>query len=133
MVNRWLIAVLTLSAVANAQYTTASLGGTVTDASNAPVAGTKIAVRNTETGFALTTNSGDDGGFLFPRLPVGNYELIADRPGFSTYVQKGIQLTVNQLASQAIVLQVGQVTDRVTVEANADLVDTRSGTVGQLE
>src|SRR5262249_55074335 len=38
----------------------------------------------------------------------------------------------NQLASQTIVLQVGQVSDKITVEANADLVDTRSGTVGQL-
>ena len=133
MVNRWVIIVaLTLSAVANAQYTTASLGGSVTDASSAPVGGTKVAVRNTETGFALTTNSSDDGGFLFPRLPVGSYELMADKPGFSTYVQKGIQLTVNQLANQTIVLQVGQVSDKITVEANADLVDTRSGTVGQL-
>src|SRR6267378_1909938 len=132
MANRWILLAMTLSAVANAQYTTASLGGTVTDTTSAPVAGTKVAVRNTETGFSVTTNSGDDGGFLFPRLPVGSYELMADKPGFSTYVQKGIQLTVNQLASQTIVLQVGQVSDRITVEANADLVDTRSGTVGQL-
>ncbi len=132
MSNRWVLLALTLSAVANAQYTTASLGGTVTDSTSAPVAATKVTVRNTETGFSLTTNSADDGGFLFPRLPVGAYELMADKPGFSTYVQKGIQLTVNQLASQTIVLQVGQVSDRITVEANADLVDTRSGTVGQL-
>ena len=129
---RLLFAALLFSAISYAQYTTASLGGTVTDASNAPVPGTKVAVRNPETGFALSTASGDDGGFLFPRLPIGNYELTADKSGFSTYVQKGIQLTVNQLASQSIVLQVGQVSDKITVEANADLVDTRSGTVGQL-
>ena len=73
MANRWVLLALTLSAVANAQYTTASLGGTVTDSTSAPVAATKITVRNTETGFSLTTNSGDDGGFLFPRLPVGAY------------------------------------------------------------
>ena len=89
-------------------------------------------VRNIETGFALNTTTGDDGAFLFPRLPVGSYELTADKPGFSTYLQKGIQLTVNQLANQTIVLQVGKVTETTTVEANADLVETRSGTVGQL-
>lgn len=132
MMTRWISTALIFSAISYAQYTTASLGGTVTDASNAPVAGTQIAVRNPQTGFAVTTASGEDGGFLFPRLPVGSYELTADKAGFSTYVQKGIQLTVNQVASQTIVLQVGQVSDRITVEANADLVDTRTGTVGQL-
>ena len=133
MAIRWTSIILILSAkIATAQYTTASLGGTVTDPSGAPVAGTSIAIKSPETGFALNTSSGEDGGFLFPRLPVGSYELTADKPGFSTYVQKGIKLTVNQLASQNIVLKVGQITDRITVEANADLVDTRSGTVGQL-
>ena len=132
MTLRLVIFALFLTSIANAQYTTASLGGTVNDSSGAPVAGTKVAVRGTETGFSLTTSSSDDGGFLFPRLPVGSYELTADKPGFSTYVQKGIQLTVNQLANQTLVLQVGQISDRITVEANADLVDTRSGTVGQL-
>src|SRR5215210_6319924 len=107
MITRWVFTALFFSAISYAQYTTASLGGTVADASNAPVAGTKVAVRNTETGFSVTTTSADDGGFLFPRLPVGSYELTADKPGFSTYVQKGIQLTVNQLANQTIVLQVG--------------------------
>src|SRR5260370_13962263 len=130
MTIRWVLIALMFSAALNLESTPASLGGTVTDTSGAPVAGTKVAVRNTETGFSLTTNSGDDGGFLFPRMPVGSYELAADKPGFSTYVQKGIQLTVNQLASQTIVLQVGQVSDRITLEANADLVDTLSGTAG---
>src|SRR3954447_10751365 len=132
MLNRLVILALALSAAANAQYTTASLGGTVTDASGARVAGSRVSVNNIETGFALSTVTSGDGDFLFPRLPVGSYELRADKPGFSTYVQKGIQLTVNQLANQTIVLEVGKVTDTTTVEANADLVDTRSGTLGQL-
>lgn len=129
---RWVMLALTLSAAANAQYTTAGLGGTVTDPSGARVSEAKVAVRNTETGFALNAVTGVDGAFLFPSLPVGKYELTADKPGFSPYVQKGIELTVNQLANQGIVLQVGQVTETTTVEANADLVDTQSGTVGQL-
>ena len=132
MSHRWILIALTLSAAANAQYTTASLGGTVTDASGALVPGAKVAVRNVETGFALATLTGDDGAFLFPRLPVGGYELTAAKPGFSNYLQKGMQLTVNQLASQNIVLEVGKVAETTTVEANADLVETRSGTVGQL-
>src|SRR6186713_2239655 len=79
MMTRWISIALIFSAISYAQYTTASLGGTVTDASNAPVAGTQLAVRNPQTGFSVTTTSGDDGGFLFPRLPVGSYELTADK------------------------------------------------------
>ena len=127
-----LIVWLLLVSILPAQYTTASLGGNIQDISGAPVAATKVSIRNTETGFTLATESSDDGAFLFPRLPVGVYELSADKPGFSSYVQTGITLTVNQLASQNIILKVGQVSERITVEANADLVDTRSGTVNQL-
>jgi len=132
MSHRWTLIALTLSAIANAQYTTASLGGTVTDPTGARVPSARVAVRNVETGFGAATVTGDDGAFLFPQLPVGGYELTADKPGFSTYLQKGIQLTVNQLASQTIVLQVGKVTETTTVDSNADLVETRSGTVSQL-
>ena len=72
------------------------------------------------------------GAFLFPRLPVGSYELRVERPGFSRYVRTGITLTVDQAASLTVVMQVGQVSEEVTVEANTELVGTRNGTLGQL-
>ncbi|MBZ5603955.1 MAG: TonB-dependent receptor [Acidobacteriia bacterium] len=132
MWNRIGILALAVCSLARAQYTTASLGGNVMDTTGARIAGARLSVKNTDTGFALSTDAGEDGAFLFPRLPIGNYELTADKSGFSTYVQKGIQLTVNQIADLNVVLKVGQVTETTTVEANADLVDTRSGTVSQL-
>src|SRR5690349_15809074 len=85
-----------------AQYTTASLSGNVLDDSGAPIPDARVAIRNTATGFAQTTQSGEDGLFLFPRLPVGDYELSAEKQGFSSYTQTGIKLTVNQQASQKI-------------------------------
>src|SRR5260221_3560331 len=115
-----------------AQYTTATLSGNILDASGAPIPAARVAIRNIATGFAQTTQSSDDGSFLFPRLPVGDYELTADKPGFSSYLQTGITLTVNQQATQNITLKVGQVSEKITVEATAELVDTRTGTVGQL-
>src|SRR5215813_5432158 len=132
MFHRAATILLALSTLASAQYITASLGGVVNDSAGARVAQTKLSVKNTETGFSMSTESGEDGSFLFPRLPIGNFELTADKLGFSTYRQKGIELTVNQLANQTIVLKVGERAETVTVEANADLVDTRSGTVSQL-
>ncbi|HUS07885.1 MAG TPA: TonB-dependent receptor, partial [Bryobacteraceae bacterium] len=129
---RLLFAFIAIIAAVSAQYTTASLGGTVVDSSGSPVPAARVSVRNVGTGFSTVANSTDDGTFLFPRLPIGDYELTADKTGFAPYLQKGITLTVNQLANQNITLRVGQVSEQVTVEANADLVDTRSGTVGQL-
>ena len=73
-----------------AQYTTASLGGTVLDATASSVPGAKVTVRNVETEFTRTVSTDSAGAFLFSRLPVGNYELKVEKEGFSNYVQKGI-------------------------------------------
>lgn len=114
------------------QYTTASLSGLVQDSSGAPVPQATVMIRNVETGFTATSTSGDEGAYLFPQLPVGIYELKTNKEGFNSYVQTGIRLTVNQMATQNVTLKLGQVSEQVTVEANADLVDTRTGTVAQL-
>ena len=116
----------------SAQFTTASLNGLVVDPSGAAVPGAKVSIRNTETGFSLTTTTGDTGLYLFPRLPVGSYTLTAERAGFSTYVQEGINLAVTQAATQNVSLQVGRVAENVVVSANVEIVTTGTATVGQL-
>lgn len=128
------VAVLTLlyGVPASAQYTTASLGGTVTDASGAVIPGAKVTARNTDTGMTKSVSTGVDGVYLFPALPVGHYNLTVEKPGFTRYVQRGITLTVNEAATQTIKLQVGMVAQQVTVQANTSLVTTQSATVGQL-
>jgi Carboxypeptidase regulatory-like domain/TonB dependent receptor len=129
----WVVAVLVLCASpASGQYTTASFGGTVVDPNSAVLPQSQVTVRNVDTGFTQTATTDESGAFLFPRLPVGSYELRVERTGFSRYVQTGITLTVDQAASLTVVMQVGQVTEEVTVEANAELVGTRNGTLGQL-
>jgi hypothetical protein len=129
----WLVAVALLTSIpATAQFTTASLGGTVLDTSGAAIPGAQVSVRNIDTGFHQTTTTDSTGAFLFARLPIGNYELSCEASGFTTYNQTGIRLTVNQAASQIVTMQVGQIAERVTVEANAELVTTRTGAVGQV-
>ena len=117
---------------ASAQYTTASFGGTVLDSNNAVLPQSQVVVRNVDTGFTQRATTDESGAFLFPRLPVGSYELRVERTGFSRYVQTGITLTVDQAANLTVVMQVGQVSEEVTVEANTELVGTRNGTLGQL-
>ena len=116
----------------SAQFTTASLGGTVTDSTEAIVPGAQVAVRNVNTGLEVNTTAGPNGAYLFSRLPVGSYELTVENEGFQTYVQAGIALTVNQVATQDVTLQLGLVTEQVTVEAQAELITSRTATVGQL-
>jgi hypothetical protein len=89
-------------------------------------------MRNVDTGFSQSATTDQSGAFLFPRLPVGNYELRVELPGFSTYVQTGITLTVDQAATQTIVLQIGQVSEELTVQGDSPLIGTRNGTLGQL-
>lgn len=140
--NRWIshysLALLSLSfamlagSPAWAQFTTAQLSGIVTDKGGAAVAGATVTAQEVQTGYKQSIKTRAAGEFLFPSLPVGNYDLTVSMTGFSTYVQKGITLAVGQAASRNIALEVGSVSDQVTVNANASLVTTDSPTVGQL-
>src|SRR5262245_53381829 len=103
-----------------AQFTTASLGGTVTDVSGAVVNDARVSAQNTETGFEQIVTTASAGAFILPRLPVGSYELRVEKPGFAVYVQSGITLVVNQAASVTVTLQVGQLTNQVTVSSEPE-------------
>jgi hypothetical protein len=126
------VAVPVFEARLQAQFTTASLAGTVLDSTGAAIPEATAVVRNLETGFAQTAQSGGTGAFLFPRLPIGSYELRVEKEGFGTYVQSGIVLSVDRAANVSVVLQVGTVTDQITVTGETELVTTRNATGGQL-
>ena len=115
-----------------AQYTTGSLGGTIEDPAGAVVPGATVTVQNEGTGLTRTVTSQANGEFLFAALPIGNYRLTVAKSGFTTYAQTGIVIGVNQAATQTVKLTVGAVTQQVTVSANAAVLTTRTGTVGQL-
>ena len=116
----------------HAQFTTASLGGTVQDSTGAVVPEAQVVVRNVDTGLEQSAATEPTGAYLFSRLPIGTYELRVEKEGFNAYVQAGITLTVNQAATQDVTLQVGQIAEQVTVEAQAELITTRTATAGQL-
>jgi len=115
-----------------AQFTTASLSGTVTDQSGAAVPGAKITVLNTDTGFTQSVSSGPAGDYLFPRLTVGKYKLTVEKEGLQTYVQSGIELAVSQTATQKVVMSIGAVSQQVTVTGDTSLVTTQSAAISQV-
>ena len=73
---------------------TSQIQGIIQDASGAPVPGAQVKVTQTETGVTRSAESGSDGGYVLPTLPVGHYRLEVTKSGFATYVQTGIELQV---------------------------------------
>src|SRR5947209_14567564 len=111
---------------------TAQISGSVKDQSGAVLPGVEITATQTDTGITRTTVTNETGSYALPNLALGPYRLQAALPGFRTFVQRGIVLQVNSSPVINAVMQVGQVTEEVNVQANATLVETRNSGVGQV-
>src|SRR5437763_1438342 len=111
---------------------TAQISGTVKDQSGAVLPGVEVTATQTETGISRMSVTNETGSYVLPNLPIGPYQLEAALPGFRTFAQAGIVLQVSASPVINPVLQVGQVTEQVEVQANAALVETRNAGVGQV-
>src|SRR5688572_30383410 len=120
-----LIFVLT-TASAWAQLATAELNGRVTDSSGAVLPGVTVTATQTATGLVRTAVTDENGGYLLSNLPTGPYRLEVALQGFRTYVQTGIVLQVGATPTINAVLELGSLSETVTVDAAAPLVDVRS-------
>jgi hypothetical protein len=129
----FVLAALLLASAAHAAEVTASLLGTVRDASGAVVPGASISLTNTQTNVTQKVQTGTDGEYSFTLIPVGQYRLTVERTGFRKYVQEGIILQVNQAAKQDIKLDVGAQTEVVEVTGDVAQVDTVTATLGSVE
>lgn len=124
------VSLLILPAIAFSQVRdTASLFGTVTDAQAAVIPGANVTVTNTATGLTRTAAADASGGYVFSLLPVGSYNVTVEHPGFRKYERRGVLLQANENVRVDVVLAVGNVTETITVEAAATLVDTRAPTL----
>jgi hypothetical protein len=111
---------------------TAEISGTARDQSGAVLPGVEVRATQTDTGVTRDSLTNETGSYVLPNLPIGPYRLEATLPGFRTYAQTGIILQVNSNPSINVVLEVGQVSEQVEVQANAALVETRNSGVGQV-
>src|SRR5881628_205662 len=111
---------------------TAQIAGTVRDQSGAVLPGVEITVTQTDTGATRSALSNETGSYVLSNLPIGPYRLEAALSSFRTFVQTGIVLQVNGAPVVNPVLEVGQVSEQVEVQANASLVETRNAGVGQV-
>src|SRR5262245_28609229 len=121
-----------LTGLAAAQVTTGSISGTVRDSAGAVLPGVSIKLTNTDTGVTRTVIADEVGRYNAPQLPLGAYEITAELMGFQTAVRRGVTLTIGREAVIDFNLQVGSVTQEVTVNAEAALVTTTSASLSYL-
>ena len=119
------------SKIALAQVS-ASMLGRVEDASGASIPGTNVTVTSLETGAARTVTTDETGSYQILSLPVGRYDVKAEKAGFKAAVQAGINLVVGQQAVVNLNLEVGSVGEQVTVTADAPIVNTTTSQVSGL-
>lgn len=109
-----------------------SLSGRVVDDSGAFVAGVAVTATNLETAATRTVQSDEGGYYIVLSLPVGRYEVKAEKAGFKVAIQTGIDLVVGQQGVVNLTLQVGQVQQEVTVSAEAQVVNTTTAPIAGL-
>lgn len=113
-----------------AQVAGATMSGTATDSSGSVVPNVQVSIKNTATGVVKTVTSDAAGFYTAPNLLPGTYEVSASASGFSTMVQSGVTLTVGAQQVLNITLQVGQMSQTVSVTTEAVSVDLVSSSVG---
>jgi hypothetical protein len=119
--------------IARAQSSTGTILGTVTDSSGAAVPEARVQVKSLETGHEQSATTDSLGGYAIPNLQIGNYSVTVDRPGFKAAVLPNIELQVAQEAKIDAVLQVGQVSESVTVTSwSTPLLNSLTSSVSQV-
>src|SRR5436190_5209867 len=125
------LALVMFSAAVSAQ-TTATIVGTVTDPTGAVVPGVSITVTSKDTGLTRKATTNQAGSYVATFLPVGQYSVTAEVTGFKKKTITGIVVEVNQEPRVDIVLEVGSVTDSVTVTGETSRLQTENAVVGQV-
>ena len=108
------------------------ISGTVTDQTGAVVPGATLTLTQAETGFTYNSVSNATGGFTFPGLNIGTYNLKVTAKGFQTYTASGLTLNVSQHLAFDAKLTIGAETQQVTVTADALQVQADSNEVSTL-
>ena len=126
-----LIGLLMLCSWAAAQ-TGSSITGTVLDQTGAAVSGARVTSRDLNTGAERTTETDPAGQYQLLSLPVGNYEVAAQRSGFTDEVRTGIHLAVGQVAAADLRLHPAGTQERVVVNADANVVSVNPSDISGL-
>src|SRR5713226_4170697 len=114
-----------------AQSDTARLQGTVTDAKDAAIVGATVKITNTGTARELNVTSNETGFYAASALPPGHYRVEVSQSGFKKTVRE-LDLQVAQIGVADFKLDVGAVTDSITVEAGSPVIDAADSAIGEV-
>ncbi|MFB3828617.1 MAG: carboxypeptidase regulatory-like domain-containing protein [Bryobacteraceae bacterium] len=126
------LAILLLPAGAWAQQFRGSITGRVMDSQQAVIAGVKITATGSETQARSETVSSSTGQYTLPFLQPGDYKIEAAIAGFKHYVREGVHVSANDQIGLDITMEVGQVSESVTVTAEAPMLTTTTASTGQV-
>lgn len=124
------VSLLSLTVSAFAQSTTQSALGLVTDSSGAVIQGAQVTLTNRGTNFVVSTVTNETGNYTFALIPVGDYDIQVQAPGFKSEVVRNIRVETAAQVRHDFRLDVGSVTEAVEVSANAVLLNTENATLG---
>jgi hypothetical protein len=131
-VSTYAVILVLCAANASAQSFTGSILGTVRDSSGGAVSGATRVVTSTASNARTERSSDAQGTYIVPLLPPGEYMVEVESPGFKKVVRRGIVLQVQQQAQVDIVLEVGAITESISVTSNAALVEATTSSVGKV-
>jgi Carboxypeptidase regulatory-like domain len=128
----WIVALAAVGRSVYAQEVTASIVGTITDSSGAPITGADVTASDTDRGTVRTIKTNEQGAYNFVRLPIGNYTVRVTASGFQTATHPQFSLSLNQTARIDVQMKVGQVSESVEVQGAAPVLQTESTEVSTL-
>ena len=117
------------STSAAAQTVAGTISGLVTDASGAAVSGTSIVVTDLDRNVNLRSTSNDQGFYLVTPVPPGRYKVRAEKAGFRSFLVESLPIATQQKATINVSLQIGSLTESVTISSAAQVIDTTSATL----
>jgi len=115
-----------------AQKFTGTIRGEVTDNSGAVVANAEVSLMNTATGEVRNVKTNQSGEYVALELNPGTYTVTVKQAGFKEFISKGVVLNVSSVTVLNTRLEVGNVSEQITVEASAVQVETATGAVGNV-
>lgn len=127
----WILAVSSMLPSLDAQVT-AAISGTVEDATGSRVPGAAITIKSIETGATRTVSTDSSGAYSVVSLPLGPQELKVEKTGFKTAVRNGVDLVVGQNAVVNFRLELGELTQEVTLVDESPVVNTTTSSVAGL-
>ena len=114
-----------------AQQADASVSGSIADDTGGVIPGVNVTLTNTETGIELSTVTNDTGVYRISRVQQGSYDLTATLPGFKT-INRRVQLSTGDSPTIDVVMEVGEVTEQITVEAETPLLQSSNATLSNV-